>query len=474
MSQSGSNKKLVDFSRNEIRLPRYKTQELSTDFQLRVKGSNLSILDISESGLSISPQTEWPFEGDREVDCDILVDGKHVIYSGRIERINTNEKAKAFRFVTNPIQRHLFEGVESVNGIKKEIESKAFHDRLPSEFKAFVLELRHFLSCTKAKLDDLDKRLRVEPTQVKDSYLKAVEITTMPWFLEKMLDFSRRLNDLDSRFDPDQKAKAIELFRDNVLEFYTHSDFVLRSIEKPQGYAGDYVLMNKIYDNELVGASTFSKLIYHWGVNEVSSQAVRYRRGLFANMMRGLESQEKINVASVACGPARELCDFLNAADPEKLKNFSFYLLDQDHHAVLEAKRNLTAIKLNRRLECNLHFIPLSVRDIINESPLTQSLSELEFDLIYSAGLYDYLTQKAAGLLTGSLFKWLKMNGSLVVGNYNRKNPSHAIGEYVGNWSLILRDESEMSELVPSEATHFLHYDEHKVNIYLEIVKDAE
>ncbi|MFO7984421.1 MAG: hypothetical protein R6U38_01045 [Desulfatiglandaceae bacterium] len=81
-------------------------------------------------------------------------------------------------------------------------------------------------------------------------------------------------------------------------------------------------------------------------------------------------------------------------------------------------------------------------------------LAETSFDLIYSAGLYDYILtfdekSKGAVALTTHLFHLLKPGGTLIIGNFSPKNPLHVrFGmEYLYDWVLIYRGEKDMYRL---------------------------
>ena len=75
-----------------------------------------------------------------------------------------------------------------------------------------------------------------------------------------------------------------------------------------------------------------------------------------------------------------------------------------------------------------------------------------EFDLVYTAGLYDYIKtfpledHKGTVALTANLFKMVKPGGSLVIGNFSPNNPKHMLFpmEYVMEWQLIYRTKQEM------------------------------
>lgn len=81
-----------------------------------------------------------------------------------------------------------------------------------------------------------------------------------------------------------------------------------------------------------------------------------------------------------------------------------------------------------------------------------EDLADQKFDLIYSAGLYDYLRYGGAKKLTKNLFDLLNPAGTLIVGNFSPANPLDLRFpmEYLYDWMLIYRDESEMYRLADS------------------------
>ena len=78
-----------------------------------------------------------------------------------------------------------------------------------------------------------------------------------------------------------------------------------------------------------------------------------------------------------------------------------------------------------------------------------------EFDLIYAAGLYDYLPDALARRLTNVLWGHLKFGGKLVVANFVRCWEA-AYMEAVMEWYLLYRDESSVrafaADLSPTNA----------------------
>jgi hypothetical protein len=82
-------------------------------------------------------------------------------------------------------------------------------------------------------------------------------------------------------------------------------------------------------------------------------------------------------------------------------------------------------------------------------------LKKEDFNLVYSAGLYDYIKTflldetKGTIALTKNLFDLVTPGGSLIVGNFNHKNPRDLrfVMEYIYDWQLIYRGKYDMLDL---------------------------
>ena len=70
-----------------------------------------------------------------------------------------------------------------------------------------------------------------------------------------------------------------------------------------------------------------------------------------------------------------------------------------------------------------------------------------KFDLIYSAGLYDYLEKPLALRLTRTLFEQLAPGGQLVFTNFLNGVADAGYMETFMGWELILRDLVDISDL---------------------------
>jgi hypothetical protein len=69
------------------------------------------------------------------------------------------------------------------------------------------------------------------------------------------------------------------------------------------------------------------------------------------------------------------------------------------------------------------------------------------FDLVYSAGLYDYLAAPLAQRLTTCLFEMLTPGGRLLVGNFLPNQPDAGYMETYMGWQLLHRTDAELAAL---------------------------
>ncbi|MCF7675781.1 MAG: hypothetical protein K9M97_10580, partial [Akkermansiaceae bacterium] len=94
------------------------------------------------------------------------------------------------------------------------------------------------------------------------------------------------------------------------------------------------------------------------------------------------------------------------------------------------------------------------------------------YDIVYCAGLFDYLSQRVCARLVELFCTMVKPGGVVIVTNVADRNPSKGWMEYLVEWNLIYRDRPEMQALVPSKfpvkRTDILE-DETGVNLFLEI-----
>jgi SAM-dependent methyltransferase len=203
-------------------------------------------------------------------------------------------------------------------------------------------------------------------------------------------------------------------------------------IVKPYGYAGDFEFIDRIYTQWLSPDPRLTA----WDVylqQHKAPKAVRNRKVYFLNLLRGYLSTAdhlEIRVLSVGCGPARECAEFFAQSDFANTR-VHFHLLDQDPRALAYART------------VNAQY---SVSTTFHQGKAHAFSCGHTFDFIWSAGLFDYLSDHAFSVLTRNLYRRLSPGGLLTIGNFAPTNPSRDYMEF-GDWYLRYRTAEDLYDL---------------------------
>ena len=223
-----------------------------------------------------------------------------------------------------------------------------------------------------------------------------------------------------------------------------HSRVVLQStvmrhaLVKPRGYAGDMDPMLMLCDGVPRGDTGFARAVNDVFVRVPAAQAVRDRVAMLGRLLDTLPDGAR--VLNLACGPALEVQHLFTARPDRQLV---VDLVDHDPHTLAYLQGRLPRDRV-RLLAGNAYRIlagDLSVTSV-NAHPPAAALLSGGYDLIYSAGLYDYLPDGSgfsggsggsggAPELTRVLFSLLNPGGLLLVGNYLKPTPTSGHQEHV-------------------------------------------
>lgn len=227
-----------------------------------------------------------------------------------------------------------------------------------------------------------------------------------------------------------------------LSKLLTQDPLTARSFAQPRGYAGDAVLLDMVYSpssTDLGNISETGKRLYKYTTNTSLSRTLCRRMRAIASYIDNLSANTpNAKVLSVASGHCRE-ASYSNALKNGDLGRF--VALDHDRESLNTMQHDYGTL--------GLESIPLSVKDIIKGK-----LDIGKFDLIYSAGLYDYLGTKFARKLTERLFDMLAPYGKLVLINIASDYEEIGYLESYMNWSMIGRSHLETLELAANLKTN--------------------
>jgi SAM-dependent methyltransferase len=218
-----------------------------------------------------------------------------------------------------------------------------------------------------------------------------------------------------------------------------------RSYHKPHGYAGDYRMVEWMYDLEgdpcadptqpaIVNCLDYVFATVH------SVRGVWERRHNFARLLAEEHRRHgRLRLLDVACGGARYTRDFLeglpDAGDVEVT------LVDQDPAALAFCRTVSLAPWADR-----LTTLSLPV------TRLAEAVPAGAFDVVLSAGLFDYLDDGPARALLAHMAALTAPGGLTVVANFHPGDPSRAVKDWLVDWPLVFRDEAALASLFPDPA----------------------
>ena len=224
--------------------------------------------------------------------------------------------------------------------------------------------------------------------------------------------------------------------------------FFHHSFTKPRGYPGDFETIEIIYDccprgDDPTTNSTqaLPGLIFDdYYLHARPAQAVRNRLDYLVEKLddevqrRAIDGLCPVRLLSLGSGPARELA--LLAQRPGFAQAVEVTCLDMDSAALAYARQ-----RIDGRLNGQVRF----VRDNALRYANGANRPAQPFDVIYAAGLFDYLNADLAGGLIEDCHGLLAPGGTLIVGNFSLEtHPNDRILiEWLLEWHLLYRSEAD-------------------------------
>jgi len=254
-----------------------------------------------------------------------------------------------------------------------------------------------------------------------------------------------------------------------VYPYFMRSHYAERSYHKPKGYAGDFLMIEHVYQNVGQGDGKFGELIDTFCLNRPASRAIRGRRRLLADQLARLtaplaQQGNQISIMNLACGPNRELFDFLSHCEYGSL--IKALCVDIDTEALEYTNKNVDTF-----------FHGADIK-LMQENVIKWSLGRVKHrieqqDIIYSAGLCDYLDDRLFKKLITRCYHHLKPGGTLILGNFDSHKDA-VFMDRILRWELIYRNPDQLADLFTDTpfGTATILSEEEQVNLFALAVKE--
>ena len=347
-------------------------------------------------------------------------------------------------------------------------------NQVQDPFKIVVADLASMLSGVQHWLTGVDVGIRTTVTRRRDEFEREIFSKVENRVVEEVIPAMERFEHVASEIDEAAMAVHKSYVRRQLHPIVLCSPFLFRTYTKPLGYAGDYEMVNMMLRDPYEGSSAFAKLLNFALLNTEPVVAHRNRIDILVDTLlrecRKRISKGKTRVFNLACGPAVEVQRFLRDHDESDLAEID--LLDFNAETLEYTRARINEARMSGGRETNVRYFQRSVHQLLRSATQGGDEDFSQYDVVYCAGLFDYLSQRVCKRLVELFCTMVRPGGRVLVTNVAASNPRKAWMEYVMEWNLIYRDEKDMADLIPDNipiASSSIVGDSTGVNLFLEI-----
>jgi extracellular factor (EF) 3-hydroxypalmitic acid methyl ester biosynthesis protein len=350
--------------------------------------------------------------------------------------------------------------------------------KVSPEFKVIIADMQTFLYDLRLWLGQVELEIRVWPAaQRLERELEAAR-QIGPLIVPAIHNLFERFEEISNRVDEDQLAAHQAFGKRLVQPLLLCSPFVNRTFNKPLGYAGDYEMVNMMFHDPFQGDSLFAKMINVYALqlppivahrNRISYLIQKIEKESLRVMVRGRDAR----IFNLGCGPAQEVQRFL--AEDELANHTDFTLVDFNDETLAHTTRILNDLKSRHARRATIRPVKKSVQQLLKSASRAEFARGDQYDLIYCAGLFDYLSDQVCRQLMEVFYAMLLPGGLLITTNVDN-HPAQNQMECFLEWHLVHRNEKKMQTLVPRKAVPenvSIKRDQTGVNVFIEVRKPS-
>ncbi|MEY4387297.1 MAG: hypothetical protein RLY20_2580 [Verrucomicrobiota bacterium] len=343
------------------------------------------------------------------------------------------------------------------------------------EFRLVVADMFDLLSEIRLWTDKLETELGQPTPQSERAALDQLRPVSLP-LLHRMFE---RFEAVALAVPANRVAEHAAYARRILHPLVLCAPFMHRTFAKPLGYAGDYEMVAMMARDPYEGDSTFAKLLNTYFLDTAPVVAHRQRLEMLTSTLlkeacRAQAQGRRLRVYNLGCGPAWEIRDLIR--QHEIASQIDFTLLDFNEETIKSTGSELEALARQHRRNTTVRMMHKSVTQVLKDAAKSAALKTAAgFDLVYCAGLFDYLNDAVCEKLVEVFYNLVAPGGLVLVTNVDSSNPCRGWMEFAVDWHLIYRDAKAMKRLIPPAAVRenaMVRSDrETGVNIFLEIRK---
>ena len=339
--------------------------------------------------------------------------------------------------------------------------------RLPEDFfhtpewNSIHVMVRDF----KQQMDAISEKLHARRSHILSETIKQKAFKVLNYFFYGLKQFKKKIINT-----PTESFMWHYIFKE-IYPIIMRSRFADRAYSKPKGYAGDFMMMEMLYQNTPDGDGKLGIIIDSWCLNTASAKAVRNRKRMLSQKIKTICDQKEatqtdpIKIMNLACGPNRELFELLYQCQYSDRIDATCVDIDDQALHFIDQQINV--------------FSHQAVIRLMNENLIKWAIGKVDHDfglhdIIYSAGLTDYLDDQLFIAFVNRCYHQLKNDAYLIVGNFAPSNPDRLFMDHILDWRLIYRTSDELIHLFQQTAfgEHVSVFSEpEQVNLFVQGIK---
>jgi extracellular factor (EF) 3-hydroxypalmitic acid methyl ester biosynthesis protein len=321
--------------------------------------------------------------------------------------------------------------------------------QIAPEFKVLVADVESYLTGVRQWLEHLEFGLKKPGDKAEQE--RAVLEAVAPRIIAAFNGHHQRFEEMIYALPPEARGAHQDFVRRHWHKLFLGSPFGHRTYHKPIGYAGDYEMMNMIYRNQPEGRSLYKKLIHlllvsQWPAKSVRNRIAHLAENILNETARMARAGKTARILNVGCGSAQEIQDFLR--NTQLSNQADFMLIDFNEETLLHAGRKLVEAKRQFGRSTEIRTEQISVYELLKRTQRRSADAE-KFDMIYCAGLFDYLAPDTCRALLELWHDLLAPGGLMLVANMTDTKPFRFFIEFILDWQLIYRNNQEFLPLIP-------------------------
>lgn len=253
---------------------------------------------------------------------------------------------------------------------------------------------------------------------------------------QKFNQFQKLVEKGEEYVQPFESSCEVEVLRERQKEFRAFTDpifkksfFVNRARTWPLGYPGDHEMLERTYNGMPVSEEGIGLYIDTYFLGRTLARGVRERKRVLSQLVQSEIENRPVNtkIMNIGCGSSREIFDIgasLNQYQPK------FTFLDFDEKATFYSKQLLENASIDTSDYVFQKFNALK----LSNAEYTQKIFGNQ-DIIYSAGLFDYLKTGVLTKIITSLYANLNEGGIIIAPFKDAENYKTFDYHWIGDWA---------------------------------------